>query len=46
VEILLNGDRLALVAALDEALLGIRPRPVGYYARLAAGSPSSAVAAA
>jgi hypothetical protein len=46
VETLLHGDRVELVATLDEALLGIRPRPVGYYARLATGSPGGAVAAA
>jgi hypothetical protein len=28
VETLVHGERLALVAALDEALLGVRPRPV------------------
>ncbi len=27
VEVLLHGDRVALVAALDETLLGLRPRP-------------------
>ena len=27
VETLLHGDRAALVAALDETLLGLRPRP-------------------
>ena len=46
VETLLHGDRAELVAALDEALLGIRPRPVGYYARLATGSPGGAIVAA
>jgi hypothetical protein len=39
VETLMHGDRLALVAALDEALLGVRPRPAGYFASLA--SPSA-----
>jgi hypothetical protein len=29
VETLLHGERAALVPALDEALLGVRPRPVG-----------------
>ena len=28
VETLVNGERVALVAVLDEALLGARPRPV------------------
>ena len=46
VEALLHGDRLALVATLDEALLGLRPRPAGYYARLAASGPSGGAAAA
>jgi hypothetical protein len=32
VETLLHGDRVGLVQALDEALLGVRPRPAGYYA--------------
>ena len=46
VETILHGDRAALLAALDEALLGVRPRPVGYYARLAAGGPRGACEAA
>jgi hypothetical protein len=33
VEVLLNGDRRALVEALDETLLGVRPRPTGRLAR-------------
>ena len=37
VETLLHGSRLALVAALDEALLGIRPRPQPTAARVFAG---------
>jgi hypothetical protein len=32
VEMLMHGDRLALLRALDEAMLGIRPRPAGYFA--------------
>jgi hypothetical protein len=32
VETVLNGDRAELVAVLDEALLGVRPRPAGYSA--------------
>jgi len=35
VETLAHGDRLALVAALDDAMLGLRPRPAGYFAALA-----------
>lgn len=38
VETVVNGDRRRLVAALDEAALGLRPRPAGYFAaRAAAG---------
>jgi hypothetical protein len=32
VETLMHGDRLRLVEALDESLLGLRPRPAGYFA--------------
>jgi hypothetical protein len=35
VETLAHGDRSALVTALDDALLGVRPRPAGYFAALA-----------
>jgi hypothetical protein len=35
VETLAHGDRRSLVASLDEALLGVRPRPAGYFAALA-----------
>ena len=35
VETVAHGDRAALVAALDEALIGVRPRPAGYFAALA-----------
>jgi hypothetical protein len=35
VETLARGDRAALVASLDDALLGLRPRPAGYFAALA-----------
>jgi hypothetical protein len=35
VETLAHGDRTALVASLDDALLGVRPRPAGYFAALA-----------
>ncbi|HEX9415077.1 MAG TPA: hypothetical protein VF895_00050 [Gaiellaceae bacterium] len=32
VETLMHGNRLKLVEALDESLLGLRPRPAGYFA--------------
>jgi hypothetical protein len=35
VETLMHGDRSALVPALDDAMLGLREAPVGYFARLA-----------
>jgi hypothetical protein len=35
VETLAHGDRTALIASLDDALLGVRPRPAGYFAALA-----------
>jgi hypothetical protein len=35
VEALVHGDRAALVASLDDALIGVRPRPAGYFAALA-----------
>jgi hypothetical protein len=35
VEALLHGERARVVTALDEALVGLRPRPAGYYAALA-----------
>ena len=35
VESLMHGDRAALVAALDEAMLGLREAPAGYFARVA-----------
>ena len=35
VETLVHGDRAALISSLDEALLGVRPRPAGYFAALA-----------
>jgi hypothetical protein len=46
VEALVHGDRAALVRGLDDALLGVRARPAGYFGRLAASSPSGRVAAA
>ncbi len=36
VETLMHGDRAGLVTTLDEALLGMRPRPTGYFALRAA----------
>jgi hypothetical protein len=36
VEVLGHGDRARLVDGLDESLLGLRPRPAGYYASRAA----------
>ena len=36
VETLLHEDRARLVTALDESLLGLRPRPAGYFATRAA----------
>jgi hypothetical protein len=38
VETLAHGDRSALIESLDEALLGIRPRPAGYFAAVASAS--------
>jgi hypothetical protein len=35
VETLMHGDRAALVAALDETMLGLREAPAGYFARVA-----------
>jgi hypothetical protein len=35
VETLAHGNRPALIASLDDALLGVRPRPAGYFAALA-----------
>jgi hypothetical protein len=35
VEALAHGDRAALVRSLDDALIGVRPRPAGYFAALA-----------
>ena len=35
VETLAHGDRIGLVATLDDALVGVRPRPAGYFAALA-----------
>jgi hypothetical protein len=35
VETLAHGDRSALVSSLDDALVGVRPRPAGYFAAIA-----------
>jgi hypothetical protein len=35
VETLAHGDRASLVESLDDALIGVRPRPAGYFAALA-----------
>ena len=35
VETLTHGDRSALIDSLDDALLGVRPRPAGYFAAIA-----------
>ena len=35
VEMLMHGDRAALVTALDETMLGLREAPAGYFARVA-----------
>jgi hypothetical protein len=35
VETLAHGDRSGLVTSLDDALLGVRPRPAGYFAAIA-----------
>jgi hypothetical protein len=35
VETLAHGNRASLIASLDDALLGVRPRPAGYFAALA-----------
>jgi hypothetical protein len=40
VEVLMHGDRLRLLDALDESLLGVRPRPSGYFAAKAAALAS------
>jgi hypothetical protein len=35
VETVAHGDRAALIESLDDALLGVRPRPAGYFAAVA-----------
>jgi Arc/MetJ-type ribon-helix-helix transcriptional regulator len=41
VETLMHGDRAALISSLDEALLGIRPRPSGYFAAKATAASAA-----
>ena len=38
VEVLMSGDRLRLVDKLDESLVGLSARPVGYYSAQAAAA--------
>jgi hypothetical protein len=45
VEVLMHGDRLRLIETLDEAMLGRRDPPTGYFARRAASGPSGATVA-
>ena len=35
VEVLVHGDRTTLIGSLDDALIGVRPGPAGYFAALA-----------
>ncbi len=46
VEVLLHGDRPRLVDWLDDALLGVRPRPTGYFARISGLGPQGSAAVA
>jgi hypothetical protein len=43
VEVVMHGERLRLIRALDESLVGLRPRPAGYFASIA--GPSGRVGA-
>jgi hypothetical protein len=45
VEVLMHGDRLRLIDAIDEAMLGRRDPPTGYFARRAASGPAGATVA-
>ena len=38
VEVLMHGDRERLIERLDESLLGLRPRPPGYFSASAVAS--------
>jgi hypothetical protein len=42
VEVVMHGDRAGLIASLDESLLGLRPRPAGYFASLAGAGGTGA----
>ncbi len=42
VEVLMHGDRERLIDALDDAMLGRRDPPTGYFARRAASGPAGA----
>jgi hypothetical protein len=44
VETVMHGDRERLIATLDESILGLRPRPPGYFATRTS-SPTKALAA-
>ena len=46
VEVLIHGDRASLIRWLDDAALGVRPGPVGFFAKLAASGPRGATVAA
>ncbi len=46
VEVLVHGDRAALIDWLDDAALGVRPGPVGFFAKLSASGPRGASVAA
>jgi hypothetical protein len=46
VEVLVHGDRASLINWLDDAALGVRPGPVGFYAKLASSGPRGATVAA
>jgi hypothetical protein len=45
VEVLMHGERLRLIDALDEAMLGRREPPTGYFARRASSGPAGATVA-
>ena len=36
VEVVMHGNRATLIESLDESILGLRPRPPGYFALRAA----------
>jgi hypothetical protein len=46
VEVLVHGDRASLLRWLDDAALGLRPGPVGYFAKLSSSGPRGAIVAA